>query len=138
MRKDSGATLLEVLIAVMILAFAGTVLIGGLFMSKVVSDKSTQKREALAQLSAVVQELNSVPFVPCSTSSDEVYATPEPTTSSNLYPVELKVEVLDEATDGWVSCTANSGSPSRGIQRITISTQVNGQTYSQVMVKTRG
>jgi Tfp pilus assembly protein PilV len=136
--KDDGASLIEILIALMILAFAGTVLVGGMFMARVVSDKSTVKRQALAQLSEIVQELNAMPFIACNNTTDAVYPTPAPTAYPKFNNVTVDVEVLDATSNSWVNCSASLSSPSHGIQRITVSTTINGQTFRQVMVKTRG
>lgn len=138
MKKDQGSSILEVLIAIMILAFAGTILVGGLFMSRTVSDKSAVKREALAQLAEIAQQVNIMPFMPCSTASNDVYPTPAPTSFPNLKNVTLKVEILDSATNTWATCTSSASSAEHGIQKITILTVANGQTFKQVLVKTRG
>ena len=137
--KEEGSSLLEVLIAVMILALAGTVLVGGLFMARVVTDRATVKREAIAQLDSISQTIASQPFIPCSVGSPTVYETPVPVDNSFLKDpnVTLKVEILDSATNTWLAC-GGSDSPNHGIQKVTIDLQANGQSYEKVIVKTRG
>lgn len=135
--REGGSSLLEVLIAVMVLALAGAVLVGGMFMARVVSDRTTTRQAVMTQLSDVAQELTSMPFIACGTTND-VYPTPAPATSMSLPPVVLTVEVLNSETNRWQQCLSDAQSADKGVQKITISTVVNGTPVSQTVVKVRG
>lgn len=139
--KEEGSSLIEILIALLILAVAGTILVGGLFMARVVSNNSTLKRQAMEQLAEITNQLNSVPFIPCSTDKDSVYPTPAPTSFPQLNDVTLKVEVLDSTSGSWVTCSQDPQSPTHGVQKITVTTwldRTKNKHYDQVLVKTRG
>lgn len=135
--KDEGSSILEVIIAVMILALAGAVLVGGLYMSRVVTERTTQKREVLSQLAEAANVLNSEPYIPCSDTSDLVYPTPPTSLSNKLGEVSFKVEVLG-TDNAWGSCTQVTNAPQKGVQKITLWNTVHGETVSSVIVKVRG
>ena len=135
--REKGSSILEVLIAVMIMALAGTVLVGGLYMSRVVTDRTTQKREVLAQLAEAANVINAQPYIPCEEQVDSVYPTPPTSQSSKLGDVQLKVEVL--GTDNkWNTCSLVPNSTQKGVQKVTLWNFVHGEKVSSVIVKVRG
>ena len=106
-------------------------------MSRVVTDRTTQKREVLSQLAEATNVINAQPYIPCEPPSDAVYPTPPTSQSSKLGDVQLKVEVL--GTDNkWGPCSIVAGSPAKGVQKVTLWNFVHGETVTSVIVKVRG
>lgn len=152
--SDAGSTLVEVLVAVIILALAGTALITGTYLSQVVSNKSAAKSNTLTFLDDIAQQISAMPFNDCL--EGDPYPTPTARdNSSDLDPNSLTINVQvfnpDAATDSaaqvWLSCpkTAQVNPPSylsSGVQRIVIQAVPYGETdqtpMEKVLVKVRG
>lgn len=148
LRLESGSTLLEVLVAVVVLALAGTALVSGIYLSSAVSNDATSKSNTLTVLDDVGQQLTAMPFQDCS--HGEPYDLPKPSNSltEKLQPSSLSMEVQvlnpnfvnNTSTDEWISCVSSASTS--GVQRLVITAKPAGNTggtvYTKVVVKVRG
>ena len=127
--KEEGSSLLEVVIAILILGLSVAVLVGGLFISRIVSDRAALRAAALKQIAAVSQELSAMPFVPC-TDANLNYPTPDPETSPKLPRVTLTVNTLDILTDTWQPCKGDAEDSKKGVQLVIIEPKdPNGKSF---------
>jgi Tfp pilus assembly protein PilV len=134
--NEKGSSLLEVVIAMLILGLSVAVLVGGLFISRLVSDRASLRAAALQQIAAVSEELTAMPFVPCN-DPNNIYPTPAPDTSPVLPKVSLTVETLDVTTNTWLPCTGSAVDAKKGVQLVIISSSVNGKVLTGNVVKIR-
>lgn len=116
MRKSLGFSLIEVMIAVVILALVGTVTLNGLLNGRANSDKISVNSLTFAQIDSAAQTLTAAPYRACSTSQTNPYLSE--TLPSRVSVVS--VEGLTRAGD-WISCgNASWATQSSVIQRVKI------------------
>ena len=130
MRSDRGASLMEVLIAMLIVGLLGVAVVGGLVVVRATNDRTQAKAEMLRELAEAATDVSLRPFTPCAASPDPLYASPEP-----LKPA-IKVEVMN-SSGTWTACNGASGTASATIQRVTLTTEFGGKSYDRVLMKAK-
>lgn len=138
-RSDAGFSLVEVLIAVVVLGVAGLALLNALQTNILNSGKNSERAVAMLELSAAAQVLTSAPFQSCTGESALPYTRLEASgtdqgaqSAGYLLPQKIKItaveglmpiEVGDTRAGKWLSCTNAAWKNSNMIsvaQRITI------------------
>lgn len=146
--RETGSTLLEVLVAVVVLALTGTALVSGIYLSSAVSNDATSKSNTLTVLDDLGQQLTAMPFQDCSHGDPYVLPNPTNSLSEKLNPSSLKLEVqvlnpdfvTNTSNEQWISCVASASTS--GVQRLILSAKPagnsGGQIFTKVVVKVRG
>jgi type II secretory pathway component PulJ len=129
LRADRGASLLEVLIAMMIVGLLGVAIVGGLVLVRATSDRTEAKAAMLRQLTDAATDISLRPFVPCAPGT--LYASPAP-----LNPTVI-VQVTN-STGAWVACDGTNNTAASTIQKVTLRTTFSGKTYERVLMKAKG
>lgn len=70
LRDDAGLTLIEVLMAVVIMSIAFSVILGGMFTAIVVSDQHRKSATADSVIRSMAEWVKSAPYVACPSSSN--------------------------------------------------------------------
>ena len=112
LRDDGGATLIEVLVAVLVLGTAGVALLGGLFSSVAVSDTHRKETTAAAVAHDYSERIAGATYVECATPSAYSLA-PAAVPVPAGYAASVDVAFWTGA--GWAAtCSAT------GLQRVTV------------------
>lgn len=125
--EDSGSTLLEIVLATMLLTIAGVALVGGLIASRAVQQKTAAKAAAMSKFAEVVEEVNQQPYANCY-GNNSVYPRPKIMGPND----ELSVQIWRNG--GWVNCYSSSGTDNP-VQLIKISMSVNNEIFEEKLVK---
>lgn len=148
MTSETGSTLLEVLVAVVVLALTGTALVSGIYLSSAVSNAATSKSNTLTVLDDLGQQLTAMPFQDCSHGDPYELPTPKNSLSDKLNPSSLKLEVQvlnpnfvnNTSNEQWISCVSSASTS--GVQRLILSAKPAGnngdKVFTKVVVKVRG
>lgn len=115
-KKSQGFSLVEVMIAVVILGVVGSVLINGLLTGRANSEKVSVNAQVFTRLDAAAQVIAATPYLTCSIAGTNPYETLS-------LPDRVTVERVDGITRAgqWVQCgDATWGNQSTIIQRVII------------------
>lgn len=138
--NQSGSTLVEVLVATMILAVTGISITGSLLVSRKTTDSLAYKGAALRDLALISQQVAMQPFIACPASAaPSPYATPAVPSGSRLESVTVTVAVADPsgAIGTMQGCTGSASSQTQPMQVVTVSATYRGQQLSKSIMKVR-
>jgi Tfp pilus assembly protein PilV len=110
---ESGASLLEVLVAVVILAIAATALVGGLLTSITVSDVHRKQTTAGAVAQDYAEKITGILYVECATPA--AYAL-----APAAVPVPAGYTAAVDSVEYWNGSAFGGTCTSGGVQRVTV------------------
>ena len=129
LNEDEGLTLLEVIVAVVVLGIVGVTILNGISSSNYQAKKATSSEISFNYLTSAAENIASTPFVTCNaTKGPPTEYTSALTSSPGTYPVQVaRVEALYQSPSDtknagiWYDC-ANwpSGEKASYLQRVSI------------------
>lgn len=135
--RSTGSSLVEVLIATMILGVSALAIVGGLFISRTSTDRLSEKSAALSDLALLSQQVAMMPFISCSaTSNTSPYSAPSAPAGSKLTAIAVSVEVAG-ATLGAMQPCGTPSAQQQPLQLVTVSASFRGETLSRSVLKVR-
>lgn len=131
---DAGFSLVEVLIAVLILGVTGLALLDGLQSNVLQVQRVDARANAAVTLTSAVQSINASPYVSCQTS-------PAPYSASALQALGFRVpsgmvvsvqEFITTATTPWQDCAAVYAAGTRGAAQVVTLSDASGATRTMM------
>lgn len=138
LEDESGFSLVEILITVVIVGIAFAAILGGMVTSIVVSDvhRKQASTDALVRSAAEAVKDLSVAYVSCANAGD--YASALPAAPSGYAVSISSVEYWDGTSTDPVGFSGSCPSPDRGVQRVTlVATSSDGGATETVQILKR-
>lgn len=146
-RNDRGASLAEVLIAVLIMAVFGIAVVAGVYSVRATTDKVAAKQQALTDVANLTEQLQRTAFLACSAATPQPYALPTLSAASTpalFGNAEVSVSVTvppdSSAATGLVPCTdtASVATPSAAlVQMLTVNVKYKNLTLTKSILKAK-
>lgn len=141
-RTDAGETLIELLLAVAIVAIAGVAILGGLFTGVATSAQHRDQASAAVTLRSFAESVNAASYVECSNAGDGTNAATAASAyrsdfgAPSGYATSVTVKYWDgNTTPSWLS--APPACPDNGLQQLSLSVGTGSATETVVLYKRR-
>lgn len=123
LRAEDGATLVEILVAVVIMGVAFAAIIGGVTTSIMASDMHRKEATAETVLRSYAEAVKAAAYVTCAASYSPAFTPPAGYTAS-----VTKVEYWNGSNDFDATCTLD-----RGLQRLTLAADASDGKASETL-----
>ena len=134
--SNSGFSLVEVMIAVVILVSVGGILLNGLLNQQKTTGKVTLNSQAMSDLSSAAESIAATPYIPCGISQDASNLNPYNNVNRPTLVTIDSVEGLTKAKQ-WKPCGDNAwANEAPMIQRVKISTAASTASNSRQISRT--
>lgn len=122
--QDAGSSLVEVIIALMVLGLAGAAVVGAIFVSRSLPAHLGDRHDALTALDAAAQSVLIQPFAACATPLP--YATPTSANPNYAYSLSATTVHYDAAAGSTsVPCDGTGDSAQQTMQIVKVALTVN-------------
>lgn len=147
--SDSGASIVEVLIAVLIMSVFGTALVAGLYGVRATTDQVSTKQQALVDLDNLSEQMQRAAFIACGASAAAKQPYALPTLSATATPalfgnaeVSLSVTVPPDSSTATalVECDNSAAVSNPGaalVQMLTITVKYQKLTLTKSILKAK-
>lgn len=132
-KRDKGSSLVEVLIATFVFILAGIVLIGGFYISNLISHRNQAKSAAVGTLEQLSQKYLVLPFHDCADGAFPYEIQNLTTPILPLPTIQNPPEIQINGANGWEDCVAAKSTS--GVQRLVLTAIPNGQAPTQAITK---